>query len=94
MFPDATWLINLLSNAIKFACIFKCYITWPSSFSLQVQKVVDFEKLEEYAEAFQGHDVGYCCLGTTKAKAGAVCFKCHLCGLYKWTVSRTLVDNA
>ncbi|XP_051756412.1 oxidoreductase HTATIP2 [Ctenopharyngodon idella] len=36
-----------------------------------VQKVVDFEKLEEYAEAFQGHDVGYCCLGTTKAKAGA-----------------------
>ncbi|RXN15596.1 oxidoreductase HTATIP2-like protein [Labeo rohita] len=36
-----------------------------------VQKVVDFEKLDEYAEAFQGHDVGYCCLGTTKAKAGA-----------------------
>ncbi|XP_016096131.1 LOW QUALITY PROTEIN: oxidoreductase HTATIP2-like [Sinocyclocheilus grahami] len=36
-----------------------------------VQKVVDFEKLDEYAEAFHGHDVGYCCLGTTKAKAGA-----------------------
>uniref|UniRef100_A0A8C2GBY5 Protein HTATIP2 n=1 Tax=Cyprinus carpio TaxID=7962 RepID=A0A8C2GBY5_CYPCA len=36
-----------------------------------LQKVVDFEKLDEYAEAFQGHDVGYCCLGTTKAKAGA-----------------------
>lgn len=36
-----------------------------------VQKVVDFEKLDEYAEAFQGHDVGYCCLGTTRAKAGA-----------------------
>ncbi|XP_077568610.1 oxidoreductase HTATIP2 isoform X2 [Stigmatopora nigra] len=35
-----------------------------------VQKVVDFEKLDDYAEAFQGHDVGYCCLGTTKAKAG------------------------
>ncbi|XP_051983987.1 oxidoreductase HTATIP2 [Xyrauchen texanus] len=35
------------------------------------QKVVDFEKLEEYEEAFRGHDVGYCCLGTTKAKAGA-----------------------
>lgn len=44
--------------------------------SLQVQKVVDFEKLDEYGEAFQGHDVGYCCLGTTKAKAGAVCFRC------------------
>ncbi|KAL6468515.1 hypothetical protein MHYP_G00220390 [Metynnis hypsauchen] len=36
-----------------------------------VQEVVDFEKLEDYAAAFQGHDVGYCCLGTTKAKAGA-----------------------
>ncbi|KAL4642003.1 oxidoreductase HTATIP2 [Arapaima gigas] len=35
-----------------------------------VQEVVDFEKLDEYAAVFQGHDVGYCCLGTTKAKAG------------------------
>ncbi|KAI4877010.1 hypothetical protein NFI96_019729 [Prochilodus magdalenae] len=35
-----------------------------------VQEVVDFEKLEDYAGTFQGHDVGYCCLGTTKAKAG------------------------
>ena len=38
----------------------------------QVQEVVDFEKLDDYAAVFQGHDVGYCCLGTTKAKAGAV----------------------
>lgn len=42
---------------------------------LQVQEVVDFEKLDDYAAAFQGHDVGYCCLGTTRAKAGAV--SCH-----------------
>uniref|UniRef100_F7G5B9 Protein HTATIP2 n=1 Tax=Macaca mulatta TaxID=9544 RepID=F7G5B9_MACMU len=35
------------------------------------QEVVDFEKLEDYASAFQGHDVGFCCLGTTRAKAGA-----------------------
>uniref|UniRef100_A0A7N9DFH2 Protein HTATIP2 n=1 Tax=Macaca fascicularis TaxID=9541 RepID=A0A7N9DFH2_MACFA len=35
------------------------------------QEVVDFEKLENYASAFQGHDVGFCCLGTTRAKAGA-----------------------
>lgn len=35
-----------------------------------VQEVVDFEKLDDYAAAFQGHDVGYCCLGTTKAKSG------------------------
>ncbi|CAL8364382.1 unnamed protein product [Gadus morhua 'NCC'] len=36
-----------------------------------IQEVVDFEKLEDHAPAFQGHDVGYCCLGTTKAKSGA-----------------------
>ncbi|KAF6333186.1 HIV-1 Tat interactive protein 2 [Rhinolophus ferrumequinum] len=36
------------------------------------QKVVDFEKLDDYAAAFQGHDVGFCCLGTTRKKAGAL----------------------
>ncbi|XP_037696152.1 oxidoreductase HTATIP2 isoform X1 [Choloepus didactylus] len=35
------------------------------------QEVVDFEKLDDYASAFQGHDVGFCCLGTTRQKAGA-----------------------
>nr|XP_020635041.1 oxidoreductase HTATIP2 isoform X2 [Pogona vitticeps] len=35
------------------------------------QEIVDFEKLDESAAAFQGHDVGFCCLGTTRAKAGA-----------------------
>ncbi len=41
---------------------------------LQEQKVIDFEKTDtnEYAEAFQGFDVGYSCLGTTRGKAGAV----------------------
>ena len=39
---------------------------------VQVQEVVDFEKLDGHAAAFQGHDVGFCCLGTTRAKAGAV----------------------
>lgn len=36
-----------------------------------VQEVVDFEKLDEFSAAFQGHDAGFCCLGTTRAKAGA-----------------------
>ncbi|XP_027758739.1 oxidoreductase HTATIP2 [Empidonax traillii] len=35
------------------------------------QAVVDFERLADHAAAFQGHDVGFCCLGTTRAKAGA-----------------------
>ncbi|XP_062437647.1 oxidoreductase HTATIP2 [Rhea pennata] len=38
------------------------------------QVVVDFERLSEHAAAFQGHDVGFCCLGTTRAKAGAAGF--------------------
>ncbi|NXX83858.1 HTAI2 Oxidoreductase, partial [Urocolius indicus] len=33
--------------------------------------VEDFERLGEHAATFQGHDVGFCCLGTTRAKAGA-----------------------
>uniref|UniRef100_A0A8C9FY64 Protein HTATIP2 n=1 Tax=Pavo cristatus TaxID=9049 RepID=A0A8C9FY64_PAVCR len=33
--------------------------------------VVDFERLGEHADAFRGHDVGFCCLGTTRSKAGA-----------------------
>ncbi|KAL1006991.1 hypothetical protein UPYG_G00080280 [Umbra pygmaea] len=40
------------------------------AFENLVQEVVDFEKLDDYAAAFRGYDVGYCCLGTTKAKAG------------------------
>ncbi|ELW67367.1 oxidoreductase HTATIP2 isoform X1 [Tupaia chinensis] len=35
------------------------------------QEIVDFEKLDDYASVFQGHDVGFCCLGTTRKKAGA-----------------------
>ncbi|KAK8738562.1 hypothetical protein OTU49_003938 [Cherax quadricarinatus] len=35
------------------------------------QKIVDFEKLDDYKEAFEGAQVAYCCLGTTRAKAGA-----------------------
>ncbi|XP_042642294.1 oxidoreductase HTATIP2 [Tyto alba] len=38
------------------------------------QEVVDFERLGEHAAAFQGHDVGFCCLGTTRAKAGEAGF--------------------
>ncbi|XP_069718130.1 oxidoreductase HTATIP2 isoform X3 [Phaenicophaeus curvirostris] len=38
------------------------------------QAVVDFERLSEHAAAFQGHDVGFCCLGTTRAEAGEAGF--------------------
>ncbi|XP_076450349.1 protein HTATIP2-like [Babylonia areolata] len=35
------------------------------------QKVVDFENLDASRHVFKGADVGFCCLGTTKAKSGA-----------------------
>ncbi|GFS26236.1 oxidoreductase HTATIP2 [Elysia marginata] len=35
------------------------------------QKVVNFDKLEEeHADLFTGLDVGFCCLGTTRGRAG------------------------
>ena len=31
---------------------------------------VDFDNLDDHKEAFQGADVAFCCLGTTRAKSG------------------------
>ena len=33
--------------------------------------MIDFEKVEDYADAFAA-DVGFSCLGTTRGKSGAV----------------------
>ncbi|XP_041365597.1 oxidoreductase HTATIP2-like [Gigantopelta aegis] len=35
------------------------------------QKVVDFEKFDDYADIFKDVKYGFCCLGTTRAKSGA-----------------------
>lgn len=35
------------------------------------QSVVDFDKLEDYKQAFEGYDKGFCTLGTTRSKAGS-----------------------
>ena len=50
-------------------CIFILYFSYVL---LQTQSVVDFEKLDEHADVFKNLDVGFCCLGTTRGKAGAV----------------------
>ncbi|CAL1535358.1 unnamed protein product [Lymnaea stagnalis] len=34
------------------------------------QKVVDFDKIHEHKEIFNGLDTGFCCLGTTRGKSG------------------------
>ena len=34
--------------------------------------MVDFDKLEEHADVFKGIDIGFCSLGTTRGKSGAV----------------------
>lgn len=35
------------------------------------QRIVDFDNLDEYAVSLKGFNIGLCCLGTTKGKAGA-----------------------
>jgi len=37
----------------------------------KTQVVVDFDNLDNYADAFK-QDVIYCCLGTTRGKSGVV----------------------
>ena len=32
--------------------------------------MVDFEQLDEHKSAFESCDLGFCCLGTTRGKAG------------------------
>lgn len=40
-------------------------------FDFQVeQRVIDFDNIDNHGEAFQGADIGFCCLGTTRGKAG------------------------
>ncbi|KJH41439.1 hypothetical protein DICVIV_12584 [Dictyocaulus viviparus] len=34
------------------------------------QVIVDFDTIEQYADAFKGMDIGFCALGTTRAKSG------------------------
>ncbi|CAG7718512.1 unnamed protein product, partial [Allacma fusca] len=42
-----------------------------ADFSKIEQKIVDFDKLEEkHAADFEGYDVGFCALGTTRGKSG------------------------
>ncbi|KAJ1366220.1 Oxidoreductase htatip2 [Parelaphostrongylus tenuis] len=40
------------------------------------QVIVNFDALEKHEEVFKGLDIGFCALGTTRAKAGKdVCYK-------------------
>lgn len=38
------------------------------------QKIVDFDKLDEHGEVFKDVDMAFCCLGTTRGKAGKAGF--------------------
>lgn len=37
--------------------------------------MINFENITDYKDVFQGIDTGFCCLGTTKGKSGAVCMQ-------------------
>ncbi|XP_066263428.1 oxidoreductase HTATIP2-like [Branchiostoma lanceolatum] len=44
-------------------------------YSMLEQRMVDFEELEDYADEFKGHSVGFVCLGTSRAKVGKEGFR-------------------
>jgi len=39
------------------------------------QRQIDFDKIDDYVDAFRGADVHFCCLGTTRGKSGADGFR-------------------
>ncbi|CAF3014865.1 unnamed protein product [Rotaria socialis] len=39
------------------------------------QRQIDFEKIDDYPEAFHGADMHFCCLGTTRGKSGVEGFR-------------------
>ncbi|UJR26588.1 hypothetical protein I4U23_007908 [Adineta vaga] len=39
------------------------------------QRQIDFDKIDDYLDAFRGADVHFCCLGTTRGKSGAEGFR-------------------
>lgn len=43
-----------------------------SNNSLQVQRIINYEKLEDFVEHFENINVGFCALGTAKTKSEAV----------------------
>ena len=43
-------------------------------FEIQEQKVVDFDNIDKFGDDFKNLDVGFCALGTTRAKSGNVKF--------------------
>eukprot|EP01121_Diplochlamys_sp_Union-15-3_P017881 TRINITY_DN6391_c0_g1_i4.p1 TRINITY_DN6391_c0_g1~~TRINITY_DN6391_c0_g1_i4.p1 ORF type:complete len:218 (+),score=47.93 TRINITY_DN6391_c0_g1_i4:28-681(+) len=43
---------------------------FPKSEKLK-QVIVDMDKLNDYSDTFEGHNVAYCCLGTTRKDAGS-----------------------
>ena len=71
-------MLHFFENICNLPIIFYKHFYFSSYFrSLcsQEQKIVDFDKLDDYADVFKGHSVGICTLGTTRGKAGKVTFR-------------------
>ncbi|XP_064118626.1 oxidoreductase HTATIP2-like isoform X1 [Macrobrachium nipponense] len=66
---------SLVQELLKNAAFSRIIVVGRRKLDLEDEKVenriVDFEKLDEHKEAFQDAQVGFCCLGTTRGKAGA-----------------------
>lgn len=68
-------LINLLVQLNGFSKVLivgRSLLKFEQEHNTKIEQIiVDFENLVEKKNAFEGYDVGFCCLGTTRAKAGA-----------------------
>ena len=64
------------SSYTRVVVVTRRLLSYPDTeqFSRIQQRIVDFDTLEASKEAFAGVDVAFCCLGTTRAQAGAAGF--------------------
>ena len=64
------------SSYTRVVVVTRRLLSYPDTeqFSKIQQKIVDFDTLEASREAFAGVDAAFCCLGTTRAQAGAAGF--------------------
>lgn len=86
-------LVNLLSNAVHIksvVAITRRQVHYPSD-KIQNQ-VVDFNRLTDFQEAFQG-DYFFSCLGTTRKQAGSISAQRKVDLDYQLAAARLALDN-
>ena len=76
MFVHSVILIIMFRITLRIVCIGRRNIDLPTDGGWEKveQTVVDYDSLDNYANSFNNVDTAFCCLGTTRAKAGKAGF--------------------